>query len=99
MPSKKKKYNARFPATPWGPDTDSVSVFRSLWSLRNRCHSIRLLWSQNPYPKQCILSESRFDFLKDLVKALHDSSTFEAEDGAGVSSPLTVPSTKAEPPR
>nr|CAD7412206.1 unnamed protein product [Timema poppensis] len=48
--------------------------------------------------KQCILSESRFDFLKDLVKALPDSSTFEAEDGAGVS-PLTVPSTKAEPPR
>ncbi|CAG2056859.1 unnamed protein product [Timema podura] len=48
--------------------------------------------------KQCILSESRFDFLKDLVKALPDSSTFETEDGAGVSSPLTVPSTKAEPP-
>lgn len=30
--------------------------------------------------KQCILSESRFDFLKDLVKNIPDASTLEEEN-------------------
>jgi hypothetical protein len=35
------------------------------------------------FRKQCILSESRFDFLKDLVKTLPDVTTCDLEDGAG----------------
>ncbi|XP_075212892.1 negative cofactor 2 alpha isoform X2 [Lycorma delicatula] len=33
--------------------------------------------------KQCILSESRFDFLKDLVKSLPDSSTCDDDNASG----------------
>lgn len=34
--------------------------------------------------KQCILSESRFDFLKDLVKNIPDASTQEDNENAGL---------------
>lgn len=33
------------------------------------------------YRKQCILSESRFDFLKDLVISLPDVATCDYDDG------------------
>ncbi|XP_043484781.1 dr1-associated corepressor [Leptopilina heterotoma] len=94
MPSKRKKYNARFPAgrikkimqtdEEVGKVAQAVPVIISR-TLELFVHSLltktmQVTNSKNAktlspsHMKQCILSESRFDFLKDLVKGLPDVS-------------------------
>ncbi|XP_015432382.1 PREDICTED: DNA polymerase epsilon subunit C [Dufourea novaeangliae] len=94
MPSKKKKYNARFPAgrikkimqtdEEVGKVAQAVPIIISR-TLELFVHSLLTKTMQitnaknaktlSPsHMKQCILSESRFDFLKDLVKSLPDIS-------------------------
>ncbi|XP_017876817.1 dr1-associated corepressor [Ceratina calcarata] len=94
MPSKKKKYNARFPAgrikkimqtdEEVGKVAQAVPIIISR-TLELFVHSLltkamEITCAKNAktlspsHMKQCILSESRFDFLKDLVKSLPDVS-------------------------
>lgn len=97
MPSKKKKYNARFPAgrikkimqtdEEVGKVAQAVPVIISkalemfIESLLKK--SMQITQNRNAktltpsHMKQCILSESRFDFLKDLVKSIPDASVQE----------------------
>ncbi|XP_050304047.1 dr1-associated corepressor [Anthonomus grandis grandis] len=97
MPSKKKKYNARFPAgrikkimqtdEEVGKVAQAVPVIISkalemfIESLLKK--SMHVTLSRNAktltpsHMKQCILSENRFDFLKDLVKNIPDASIQE----------------------
>ena len=49
------------------------------------------------YRKQCILAESRFDFLKDLVLTIPDVQA-EGEDGGTTSVPSTPTSTQPHQP-
>ncbi|KAG7206785.1 hypothetical protein KM043_000697 [Ampulex compressa] len=94
MPSKKKKYNARFPAgrikkimqtdEEVGKVAQAVPIIisrtlelfvHSLLTKTMQITSAKNAKTLSPsHMKQCILSESRFDFLKDLVKALPDIS-------------------------
>ncbi|XP_011304809.1 nuclear transcription factor Y subunit C-7 [Fopius arisanus] len=99
MPSKKKKYNARFPAgrikkimqtdEEVGKVAQAVPIIISR-TLELFVHSLLTKTMQitnaknaktlSPsHMKQCILSESRFDFLKDLVKCLPDVSGADDE--------------------
>ncbi|XP_043605247.1 dr1-associated corepressor [Bombus pyrosoma] len=94
MPSKKKKYNARFPAgrikkimqtdEEIGKVAQPVPIIISR-TLELFVHSLltksmEITNAKNAktlspsHMKQCILSESRFDFLKDLVNSLPDVS-------------------------
>ncbi|KAL1517227.1 hypothetical protein ABEB36_001020 [Hypothenemus hampei] len=97
MPSKKKKYNARFPAgrikkimqtdEEVGKVAQAVPIIISkalemfIESLLKK--STQITQSRNAktltpsHMKQCILSENRFDFLKDLVKNIPDASVQE----------------------
>nr|CAI5820653.1 unnamed protein product [Callosobruchus analis]CAI5863704.1 unnamed protein product [Callosobruchus analis] len=97
MPSKKKKYNARFPAgrikkimqtdEEVGKVAQAVPVIISrtlelfVESLLTKSMQITLARNAKTltpsHMKQCILSESRFDFLKDLVKDIPDASVQE----------------------
>ncbi|XP_014602224.1 PREDICTED: dr1-associated corepressor isoform X1 [Polistes canadensis] len=92
MPSKKKKYNARFPAgrikkimqtdEEVGKVAQAVPIIisrtlelfvHSLLTKTMQITSAKNAKTLSPsHMKQCILSESRFDFLKDLVKGLPD---------------------------
>lgn len=94
MPSKKKKYNARFPAgrikkimqtdEEVGKVAQAVPIIisrtlelfvHSLLTKTMQITSAKNAKTLSPsHMKQCILSESRFDFLKDLVKTLPDIS-------------------------
>ncbi|CAK9804240.1 Dr1-associated corepressor [Anthophora quadrimaculata] len=94
MPSKKKKYNARFPAgrikkimqtdEEVGKVAQAVPIIisrtlelfvHSLLAKTMEITSAKNAKTLSPsHMKQCILSESRFDFLKDLVKSLPDVS-------------------------
>ncbi|XP_018336012.1 dr1-associated corepressor [Agrilus planipennis] len=97
MPSKKKKYNARFPAgrikkimqtdEEVGKVAQAVPVIISrtleLFVESLLTKSMQITQTRNAktltpsHMKQCILSENRFDFLKDLVKNIPDPSTQE----------------------
>ncbi|CAG9862794.1 unnamed protein product [Phyllotreta striolata] len=97
MPSKKKKYNARFPAgrikkimqtdEEVGKVAQAVPVIISrtleLFVESLLTKSMQITQSRNAktltpsHMKQCILAESRFDFLKDLVKDIPDASVQE----------------------
>ncbi|GJQ77782.1 hypothetical protein Trydic_g16044 [Trypoxylus dichotomus] len=97
MPSKKKKYNARFPASrikkimqtdeEVGKVAQAVPVIISrtleLFVESLLTKSMQITQSRNAktltpsHMKQCILSENRFDFLKDLVKDIPDASVQE----------------------
>lgn len=103
MPSKKKKYNARFPAgrikkimqtdEEVGKVAQAVPVIisrtlelfvESLLTKAMQITSAKNAKTLSPsHMKQCILSESRFDFLKDLVKSLPDVSASD-EDGTNI---------------
>ncbi|XP_046676040.1 dr1-associated corepressor [Homalodisca vitripennis] len=103
MPSKKKKYNARFPAgrikkimqtdEEVGKVAQAVPVIisrtlelfvGSLLTKAMQITSAKNAKTLSPsHMKQCILSEQRFDFLKDLVKTVQDSSNGEDELTAG----------------
>ncbi|XP_055628418.1 dr1-associated corepressor homolog [Toxorhynchites rutilus septentrionalis] len=92
MPSKKKKYNARFPAgrikkimqtdEEVGKVAQAVPVIisrtlelfvESLLTKTLRITNARNAKTLSPsHMKQCIISESRFDFLRDLVKNIPD---------------------------
>ncbi|XP_055593768.1 nuclear pore complex protein DDB_G0274915 [Uranotaenia lowii] len=92
MPSKKKKYNARFPAgrikkimqtdEEVGKVAQAVPVIisrtlelfvESLLTKTLRITNARNAKTLSPsHMKQCIFSESRFDFLRDLVKNIPD---------------------------
>ncbi|KAK6632365.1 hypothetical protein RUM44_007407 [Polyplax serrata] len=117
MPSKKKKYNARFPAgrikkimqtdEEIGKVAQAVPVIISrtlelfVESLLKRAMQITSAKNAKTltptHMKQCILSESRFDFLKDLVKGIPDVSSIDEEFGTpcGNLSPGTPISAKA----
>lgn len=97
MPSKKKKYNARFPAgrikkimqsdEEVGKVAQAVPIIISktlelfVESLLEK--SLRITTSRNAktlspsHMKQCIMAESRFDFLRELVKNIPDISVAE----------------------
>ncbi|XP_030386917.1 uncharacterized protein LOC115633625 [Scaptodrosophila lebanonensis] len=97
MPSKKKKYNARFPATrikkimqsdeEIGKVASAVPVIISrtleLFVESLLTKTLRITHSRNAktlstsHMKQCIMSEQRFDFLKELVKNIPDISVAE----------------------
>jgi hypothetical protein len=101
MPSKKRKYNARFPAgrikrimqadEEVGKIAHAVPVIISrtlelfVESLLTKSSQITLARNSKTlspsHLKQCIMSESRFDFLKDLVKNVPDISN---EEGSGL---------------
>lgn len=106
MPSKKKKYNARFPAgrikkimqtdEEVGKVAQAVPIIisrtlelfvHSLLTKTMQITSAKNAKTLSPsHMKQCILSESRFDFLKDLVKSLPDIS---GPDDEAPTPPLT----------
>ncbi|EAT37574.1 AAEL010458-PA, partial [Aedes aegypti] len=99
MPSKKKKYNARFPAGRIKKimQTDeevgkvaqavpcrivaAVRLFvESLLTKTLRITNARNAKTLSPsHMKQCIISESRFDFLRDLVKNIPDIGVNEEQ--------------------
>jgi len=99
MPSKKKKYNARFPAgrikkimqtdEEVGKVAQAVPVIisrtlelfvESLLTKAMQITSAKNAKTLSPsHMKQCILSEQRFDFLKDLVDSVQDTSNGEDE--------------------
>lgn len=101
MPTKKKKYNARFPAgrikkimqtdEEVGKVAQAVPVIisrtlelfvESLLKKAMEITSAKNAKTLSPsHMKQCILSESRFDFLKDLVKNLPDVASCDGEEG------------------
>ncbi|CRK92630.1 CLUMA_CG006164, isoform A [Clunio marinus] len=103
MPSKKRKYNARFPAgrikrimqadEEVGKIAQAVPVIisrtlelfvESLLTKSSSITSSRNAKTLSPsHLKQCIMSEQRFDFLKDLVKSVPDITM---EDGSGSTS-------------
>ncbi|CAH1372683.1 uncharacterized protein NC2alpha [Tenebrio molitor] len=104
MPSKKKKYNARFPAgrikkimqtdEEVGKVAQAVPVIISrtleLFVESLLTKSMQITQSRNAktltpsHMKQCILSESRFDFLKDLVKNIPDASAQEDNENNAI---------------
>ncbi|XP_017960181.1 uncharacterized protein LOC108653839 [Drosophila navojoa] len=97
MPSKKKKYNARFPAgrikkimqsdEEIGKVAQAVPVIISrtleLFVESLLTKTLRITNSRNAktlspsHMKQCIMSEQRFDFLKELVRNIPDISVAE----------------------
>nr|CAH7766475.1 unnamed protein product [Callosobruchus chinensis] len=119
MPSKKKKYNARFPAgrikkimqtdEEVGKVAQAVPVIlpRTLElfveSLLTKSMQITLARNAKTltpsHMKQCILSESRFDFLKDLVKDIPDASVQEDNENNLLcdDSSKTTPRVESEP--
>ncbi|XP_032677317.1 dr1-associated corepressor [Odontomachus brunneus] len=111
MPSKKRKYNARFPAgrikrimqtdEEIGKVAQAVPIIISR-TLELFVHSLltkamQITCAKNArtlsptHMKQCIMSESRFDFLKDLVKSLPDVPAPDDE----VPTPPATPATSA----
>ncbi|CAH4037558.1 unnamed protein product [Pieris brassicae] len=108
MPSKKRKYNARFPAgrikkimqtdEEVGKVAQAVPIIisrtlelfvESLLSKAMQVTMQRNAKTLSPsHVKQCILAESRFDFLRDLVKNVPDVTAAEEKDiQSGESSP------------
>lgn len=122
MPSKKKKYNARFPAgrikkimqtdEEVGKVAQAVPVIisrtlelfvHSLLTKTMQITSAKNAKTLSPsHMKQCILSESRFDFLKDLVKSLPDVSGPDDEIPTSPETPaplqINLPNTAATCP-
>ncbi|XP_014468608.1 PREDICTED: dr1-associated corepressor isoform X2 [Dinoponera quadriceps] len=112
MPSKKRKYNARFPAgrikkimqtdEEIGKVAQAVPIIisrtlelfvHSLLTKAMQITSAKNAKTLSPtHMKQCIMSESRFDFLKDLVKSLPD---VPAPDDEVPTPPATPASTSA----
>ncbi|XP_053620637.1 uncharacterized protein NC2alpha [Plodia interpunctella] len=100
MPSKKRKYNARFPAgrikkimqtdEEVGKVAQAVPIIisrtlelfvESLLTKAKQVTMARNAKTLSPsHVKQCILQESRFDFLKDLVKNIPDVSAAEEKE-------------------
>ncbi|XP_054284026.1 dr1-associated corepressor [Macrosteles quadrilineatus] len=111
MPSKKKKYNARFPAgrikkimqtdEEVGKVAQAVPVIisrtlelfvESLLTKAMEITSAKNAKTLTPsHMKKCILSEQRFDFLKDLVKSVQDSATGDDDVATNSSGLLTPP--------
>ncbi|KAG8234900.1 hypothetical protein J437_LFUL015601 [Ladona fulva] len=75
MPSKKKKYNARFPP---GRIKKIMQTDEEVGKVAQAVPTMEITSARNAktlspsHMKHCIFSESRFDFLKDLVKSLPD---------------------------
>lgn len=100
MPSKKRKYNARFPAgrikkimqtdEDVGKVAQAVPIIISrtlelfVESLLSKAMQVTLMRNAKTlspsHVKQCILAESRFDFLRDLVKNIPDVSAAEEKE-------------------
>ncbi|XP_052747931.1 uncharacterized protein LOC113523214 [Galleria mellonella] len=100
MPSKKRKYNARFPAgrikkimqtdEEVGKVAQAVPIIiprtlelfvESLLTKAKQVTMARNAKTLSPsHVKQCILAESRFDFLRDLVKNIPDVSAAEEKE-------------------
>ncbi|KAL6259255.1 hypothetical protein P5V15_009174 [Pogonomyrmex californicus] len=89
MPSKKKKYNARFPA---GRIKKIMQTDEEVGKVAQAITSAKNAKTLSPsHMKQCILSESRFDFLKDLVKSLPDVSGPDDEVPMSPETPSPAP--------
>ncbi|KAL4707529.1 hypothetical protein ACJJTC_000281 [Scirpophaga incertulas] len=120
MPSKKRKYNARFPAgrikkimqtdEEVGKVAQAVPIIISrtlelfVESLLGKAMQVtmsRHAKTLSPsHVKQCILAESRFDFLRDLVKNIPDvSAAEEKEMTSGESSPNSSRLTENQAPK
>ena len=117
MPSKKKKYNARFPAgrikkimqtdEEVGKVAQAVPIIisrtlelfvHSLLTKTMQITSAKNAKTLSPsHMKQCILSESRFDFLKDLVKSLPDVSGPDDEVPTPPLTPAPINSNASNP--
>ncbi|XP_077283627.1 negative cofactor 2 alpha [Arctopsyche grandis] len=117
MPSKKKKYNARFPAgrikkimqtdEEVGKVAQAVPVVISrtlelfVESLLTKSLDVTLKRNAKTlspsHLKQCILSESRFDFLKDLVKNIPDISHAEERESGQTWSAESSPNANRYP--
>ncbi|XP_039437754.1 uncharacterized protein LOC120419168 [Culex pipiens pallens] len=117
MPSKKKKYNARFPAgrikkimqtdEEVGKVAQAVPVIisrtlelfvESLLTKTLRITNARNAKTLSPsHMKQCIISESRFDFLRDLVKNIPDIGVNEEQlsGSEGGYDPAATPSSSS----
>ncbi|KAL9702774.1 hypothetical protein quinque_006292 [Culex quinquefasciatus] len=121
MPSKKKKYNARFPAgrikkimqtdEEVGKVAQAVPViiyilcksFRLLFVESLLTKTLRITNARNAktlspsHMKQCIISESRFDFLRDLVKNIPDIGVNEEQlsGSEGGYDPAATPSSSS----
>ncbi|XP_026746235.1 uncharacterized protein LOC113507590 [Trichoplusia ni] len=100
MPSKKRKYNARFPAgrikkimqtdEEVGKVAQAVPIIISrtlelfVESLLGKAMQVTVARSAKTlspsHVKQCILAESKFDFLRDLVKNIPDVSAAEEKE-------------------
>ncbi|ALC42305.1 NC2alpha [Drosophila busckii] len=111
MPSKKKKYNARFPAgrikkimqsdEEIGKVAQAVPVIlsrtlelfvESLLTKTLRITNARSAKTLSPsHMKQCIMSEQRFDFLKELVRNIPDISIAEEASNYNDSSEEAYP--------
>lgn len=110
MPSKKKKYNARFPAgrikkimqtdEEIGKVAQAVPVIISrtleLFVEQLITKTMQITTMKNArtlsphHMKQCILSESRFDFLRDLVKSVPEVATSDDDLGSFSDNSATV---------
>ncbi|XP_038217262.1 uncharacterized protein LOC119836092 [Zerene cesonia] len=120
MPSKKRKYNARFPAgrikkimqtdEEVGKVAQAVPIIisrtlelfvESLLSKAMQVTMQRNAKTLSPsHVKQCILAESRFDFLRDLVKNVPDVTAAEEKElQSGESSPNSSRYSDASMPR
>ncbi|XP_037031970.1 dr1-associated corepressor homolog [Bradysia coprophila] len=120
MPSKKRKYNQRFPAgrikkimqsdEEVGKVAQAVPIIISrtlelfVESLLNK--TLRITNARNAktlspsHMKQCIMSETRFDFLKELVKNVPDINVDEMQTSADehTATDLTMPYQKPSVP-
>lgn len=120
MPSKKRKYNQRFPAgrikkimqsdEEVGKVAQAVPIIISrtlelfVESLLNK--TLRITNARNAktlspsHMKQCIMSETRFDFLKELVKNVPDINVDEMQTSADehTATDLTMPYQKSSVP-
>ncbi|KAJ0170568.1 hypothetical protein K1T71_013939 [Dendrolimus kikuchii] len=90
MPSKKRKYNARFPAGRikkiMQTDEEVGKVAQALFVESLLSKALQVTMTRNAktlspsHVKQCILAESKFDFLRDLVKNIPDVSAAEEKE-------------------
>ncbi|XP_023936874.1 uncharacterized protein LOC112045051 [Bicyclus anynana] len=120
MPSKKRKYNARFPAgrikkimqtdEEVGKVAQAVPIIISrtlelfVESLLNKAMQVTMQRNAKTlspsHIKQCILAESRFDFLRDLVKNIPDvTAAEEREMMSREGSPNSMRHSEPNPPR
>ncbi|KAE8743304.1 hypothetical protein FOCC_FOCC011085 [Frankliniella occidentalis] len=111
MPSKRRKYNARFPAgrikkimqtdEQVGKVAQAVPIMisrtlelfvQSLMTSALAVTNAKNARTLSPsHMKQCIVSDQRFHFLKDLVRSLPDVNSYDEDGASSASTTATVP--------